>query len=222
MSFYFYFILFYFIFLFFFFFFFFFRKAVFPSGKEPFQIMYKELKASIDFINNFKYQDKTLFTFKTVLPPIDKVNCYDLNAIHSEFEKFLTQLTLTSTGGQNNKQGHIGVELPELEKVLNRVNARVHSMEHLLYRPDGDSSSWFTVSLYSTFRDESKRRVPLRESDYQKFTLGCEWGDLLLGYGTTGKSLWHIYKGDFFFFINNIIIIYLLIVDITIFINFKS
>ena len=38
------------------------------------------------------------------------------------------------------------------------------------------------------------RRFPLKEKDYSRFTLDCNFGDLLLGYGTTGKSLWHIYK----------------------------
>ena len=82
----------------------------------------------------------------------------------------------------------------DLENSLNSVNGKVHSLEHLLSRPLDSSSSWFSVSLYSLFEDESMRRIPLKEKDYSRFSLGCKFGDLLLGYGTTGKSLWHIYK----------------------------
>ena len=70
----------------------------------------------------------------------------------------------------------------------------MHSLEHLLKRPLDSSSSWFSVFLYSDFEEEKMRRIPLKEKDFSKFTLGCKFGDLLLGYGTTGKSLWHIYK----------------------------
>lgn len=175
--------------------------AVFPSGADSTARTHAALKEHIDFVNSFLHDGKNLFRFQHTLPALEKTTQADLSALHSEFEKMLTLLTFTSTG-QQNVRGNIvhndntEAELLRLESHLNGVNGKVHSLEHLLRRGKGDSSSWFSVFLYGELPDERIRRYPLREKDYSKFSLGCKWGDLLLGYGTTGKSLWHIYKGS--------------------------
>jgi hypothetical protein len=166
--------------------------AVFPSGREPLIRVYNLLKKNMDFINSYEFNSTKLFNFKASLPDIDKMSAKELNAIHAEFETFITTVTETATGEQNNKNLAVQNMLLDLESNLNGVNNNVHALEHLISREVTSSSSWFSVYLYGEMKS---RRIPLKDEEYDHFSLDMKWGDLLLGYGTTGKSLWHIYKG---------------------------
>ena len=172
--------------------------AVFPAGDDPTMKTYNSLKQHIDFINTYKKDGKYIYQFENVLPDFDKITQQVLSNFHAEFETMLTKVSSTSTGEQNsrNRREDADPEMLMIEEHLNGVNGKIHSLEHLISRQHGDSSSWFSAFLYGEFDEERLRRYQFKEKDYTKFSLGCKWGDLLLGYGTTGKSLWHIYKGE--------------------------
>jgi len=179
--------------------------AVFPKGKEALLRVHRQLKEHIDYINNYKPDGKNVFNFTTVLKSAEKVSKDDLNSIHKEFEEHLTSLVETATGAQNKvkktlrAQGKVYDK--KLEVHLNGVNGMVHAMEHLVTRPLDSSSSWFSVNLRARFADPSSMRVPLKPAEFYKFTLGCKWGDLLLGYGNIivfGMQSYHIFNYNIF------------------------
>ena len=78
-------------------------------------------------------------------------------------------------------------KLDELDLRLNCVNECVHQLQHIL----DTNSHGFSSALMC--EDRNTPSIPLESKDYQLFTTESSFGDLRLGYGTTGKTLYHLY-----------------------------
>ena len=169
--------------------------AVFPSGTATNRILHNKLENTM---NTFNEKNDLGLKFRTKLPSIESLTRYDLSLVHSEFEKLITRIYTVPTG-DHNKNKVLDLrnisrnQYNELERYLNDVNGLVHSLEHVISRHSNSSSSYFTTYLSSKPLPPD---IPIYKDEYKLFQLNCSFGDLLLGYGTTGKSLYHIYHDE--------------------------
>jgi len=167
--------------------------GVYPAGGEALRKLYKDLKSNIEF---FDSRNGAGLKVQHVLPPVEKLTPRDLNAIHAEFERLITKTFAVPTGEHNKNNQMVTLkgseeEIFALEKALNNINGLVHSMEHVIARPPKCYDSFFTSYMSS---DPFINSIPLSPEEYKLFDLSMSFGDLFLGYGTTGKSVYHIFK----------------------------
>lgn len=76
---------------------------------------------------------------------------------------------------------------------LQEMNVLIHRLENTLGNLSGDPT-YYEQSLL--FYYKGQRRVLLEPSDYEYFVGENLFGDLLLGYGTTGKNLYQCYLNN--------------------------
>jgi len=89
--------------------------------------------------------------------------------------------------------------------LLNQVNNSIHCLETLLLKSTISNGDGCYSGHYTTFlrNGDNAITMPLSDDEYSLFSLECTWGELLLGYGTTGKSLYHVFKDNDMELINN-------------------
>ena len=169
--------------------------GVYPSGEAVKRDLCQKLRDHMEFFNLNNRAEG--MSFKSTYPNPDNITPEHLNMIHSEFEKLITRTYSVPTGEHNRGEiSRLNVSsdmYTKLEKSLNAVNGLVHAMEHILIRGSNSSASFFTAYLSS---DPFINPIPLSDNDYNLFTLENHFGDLFLGYGTTGKSLYHLFKDN--------------------------
>lgn len=157
---------------------------------------YNELMKNIELFenennNNFIFHNKFEF---------NNINQNILNALHTEFEQYLVIFTnenciLTSKDNIKNIQLKNIFNENNIILYLNNINCLIHNLESLLLN---NNSNYITSGYYSTYLYSELFIDPIKLSDneYNLFTVDIKWGELLLGYGTTGKSLYHIFKDN--------------------------
>lgn len=124
-----------------------------------------------------------------------------LNALHTEFETYLVifggQKTLLTNEKNNEKKIilHNTYDENNIIFYLNNINCLIHNLESIIAIGDKEtvSTGFFSTYLYS---EPCVKNIKFDDDEYKLFTLDIKWGDLLLGYGTTGKSLYHIFKDN--------------------------
>jgi hypothetical protein len=165
----------------------------------PAESLKREINESVEYFNiNNGYGAK--------LEYVTEVTQVKLNKLHFEFEYaaniYLPDELLSSEHNQSLQKKE--PKCPDLDLLafhLNNINNNIHALESALMLTDTQLNGYFSTYL----RDMTKVNpsIPLEYDDYQRFTLqGC-FGDLFLGYGTTGKNLFHVFKdNDVHFFTN--------------------
>lgn len=166
--------------------------AVYPTGDH---VVKEQLSKLYEHIKFFNEQNGLGLHFQYAVIPRENISLSDLNLLHSQFEANIIKTNSVLTGSHNkleSKLSNAPVILREgIEKALNSINSLIHSIEHLLSRAKNSYNSYFSAYL------ASEPYVPdlnLASNESNLFNLSSKFGDLLLGYGTTGKSLYHIYK----------------------------
>jgi hypothetical protein len=158
----------------------------------PTEKIIKDLNASVDYFNkNNGYGE--------ILKHISEVNQSDLNDLHYDFEhaanRFLPNDLLSS---EHNKA--IEKLPPKCQDIgllafhLNNINSKIHTLEFAVNLKLEQFRAYFSVFLRDLLKDT--RSIPLDKYDQKLFTLDAQFGDLMLGYGTTGKNLYHIYLNN--------------------------
>ncbi len=148
-----------------------------------------ELNESVDYFNhNNGYGEK--------LKPVLNGVLSELNDLHFEFEhaanRFLPNQLLSSD--HNNAIEKLPPKCDDLELLafhLNNINSKIHTLEFAVDLDKSKKRAYFSIFLRDMLNDT--RSLPLNEEDYKLFSLDACFGDLMLGYGTTGKNLHHIY-----------------------------
>jgi hypothetical protein len=131
----------------------------------------------------------------------ENVNRHSLNVTHAAFETYALKFLTVNLIGEVHKINMLEIDKNEcpcdielMAYHLGNINQCVHAMEKIIeINPHYVCASFSTYLLNS---EELPIEVPLAEEDYSLFTLGYDFGDLMLGYATTGKTLFHIYKDD--------------------------
>jgi hypothetical protein len=129
-----------------------------------------------------------------------------LNKLHFEFEHaaniYLPDELLSSEHNRSLKKKEPKCsDLDLLAFHLNNINNSIHALESALLLSDTGLNAYFSTYLRDMTR--ANPSIPLENDDYERFTLHGRFGDLLLGYGTAGKNLFHVFKdNDKDFFIN--------------------
>jgi len=77
---------------------------------------------------------------------------------------------------------------------LNRVNNLIHNLEELMGQDSDKKGSNGYFSTYFVQGNGGSKKIKFDDDEYDLFTLTHNWGDLFLGYGTTGKSIYHVFK----------------------------
>ena len=126
-----------------------------------------------------------------------------LNALHTEFEKYLVMFMTVNgivddllTNENNLKDKTIlknGFHSDSIIEYLNNINSLIHYLEDIVSskKTNTENNGFLSTYLYST---PYVKPILIEDQEYDLFTLDYKWGDLLLGYGTTGKSLFHLFK----------------------------
>ena len=144
--------------------------------------------------------------YDTKLEYVTDVSQDKLNKLHFEFEHaaniYLPDELLSSDHNQSLKKKD--PRCPDIDLLafhLNNINNSIHGLESALLLSDTQLNAYFSTYLRDMTRVSPV--IPLENEDYQRFTLAACFGDLLLGYGTTGKNLFHVFKdNDIDFLIN--------------------
>lgn len=163
----------------------------------PAETLKREINESVKYFNENN-------GYGAELEYVTEVTQDKLNKLHFEFEHaaniYLPDELLSSEHNQSlQKKEPKCSDLNLLAFHLNNVNNSIHALESALRLSDTQFNAYFSTYL----RDMTKVNpsIPLETDDYQKFTLEGRFGNLLLGYGTTGKNLFHVFKDndlDFF------------------------
>jgi hypothetical protein len=148
-----------------------------------------DLNYSVEYFNKHNGYGETL-------KPVVTASQDELNALHFEFEhaanRFLPNELLSSD--HNKTIVKLPPKCDDLELLafhLNNINSRIHTLEFSVgLRPDS-KRAYFSIFLRDLLNDT--RSIPLGQEDFKLFSLEAKFGDLMLGYGTTGKNLYHIY-----------------------------
>jgi hypothetical protein len=164
-------------------------------GKKE-EIMRDKYNELMENIDKFHSENNNGYKFQYVFD-LSNINQFILNDLHTEFETFLVIFTQGMlTNEKNRKQIHLENEYnyAKIKEYLNQINCLIHNLECVLStKAETFSSGFFSSFLYSS---PYRQPIPLEENEYSYFTVNSHWGDLLLGYGTTGKSLYHIFKDN--------------------------
>jgi len=152
----------------------------------------EDLNNSVEYFNKNNGYGETL-------KPVITANQDELNALHFDFEhaanRFLPNDLLSS---DHNKA--IEKLPPKCENIellafhLNNVNSKIHTLEFSVGLRPESKRAYFSIFLRDLLNDT--RSIPLDKEDYRLFSLDAKFGDLMLGYGTTGKNLYHIYLNN--------------------------
>jgi len=137
---------------------------------------------------------------------VSEVSQENLNKLHFEFEHaaniYLPDELLSSDHNKSlDKKEPKCLDLDLLAFHLNNINNSIHALESALMLSDSQLNAYFSTYLRDMTRVNPS--IPLEHDDYEKFTLQGKFGDLLLGYGTTGKNLFHVYKDNDLNFFRN-------------------
>jgi hypothetical protein len=157
---------------------------------------YNELSTNI---NLFEKENNNGFIFKYKFDLCD-ISDIKLNRLHTEFEEYLsifeTGELLTNEYNICKRNNYELNEFPDIIKqYLNNINSLIHYLEDIIISIKCDSKNfgYFSTYLYS---EPYCSPILLDDDEYDYFDINYEFGDLLLGYGTTGKSLYHVFKDN--------------------------
>lgn len=127
------------------------------------------------------------------IEPVTEVNRAVLNHRHAEFEKYaLMFLNVNLLSDDVIAPTETCSDGTAMSYHLGNINQTVHALEKLI-----EINPRYVCASFSTYVMNAKNKpheIPLAPEDYALFTLGYDFGDLMLGYATTGKSLFHLYK----------------------------
>jgi hypothetical protein len=113
-----------------------------------------------------------------------------LNAIHEEFER--CSYHLYKENQERKRSSDPGYT--EIIDYLENINHNVHLLESIVDKvtDKGSIKSYFTARLKKRDVDDFYD-TPLKDEDYDLFTLDENFGDVYLNYATTGKNLHQIF-----------------------------
>jgi len=167
------------------------------------ELMEKEYAKLIYSMDSFINENNNGFTFYNHFE-LEDISQEKLNALHTEFEENL--IAFSFKGSLQTSNNNFLREIPQIknnfdnvrmEKLLNQVNNSIHCLETLLLKSKIDNGNGCYSGHYTSFlRRDVDINLPIDDNEYSLFVLECKWGDLLLGYGTTGKSLYHVFKDN--------------------------
>ena len=157
---------------------------------------YNELIENIDL---FEKENNNNIIFKHRFA-LEEINNHKLNELHTEFETYILYFTqsdvLTNIKNLKNENKIVNnCNLDNMILYLNNINNIIHNLEDVISCDNNStySSGYFSSYLYSK---PYVKPILLDSNEYELFTIEHKWGDLLLGYGTTGKSLFHLFKDN--------------------------
>lgn len=151
-----------------------------------------DLNHSVEYFNKHNGYGETL-------KPVITASQDELNALHFEFEhaanRFLPNELLSSD--HNRTIEKLPPKCDDLELLafhLNNINSKIHTLEFSVGLMPDSKRAYFSIFLRDLLNDT--RSIPLDQEDFKLFSLESKFGDLMLGYGTTGKNLYHIYLNN--------------------------
>ena len=159
----------------------------FPKNK-----LMEDLNHSVEYFNQHNGYGETL-------KPVITSNQDELNALHFEFEhaanRFLPNELLSSD--HNKTIAKLPPKCDDLDLLafhLNNINSKIHTLEFAVGLNPDQKRAYFSIFLRDLLNET--RSLPLEAEDFKLFSLDAKFGDLMLGYGTTGKNLYHIYLNN--------------------------
>jgi hypothetical protein len=170
--------------------------CIYDNPKEKLHEKYNELITNIRLFEE-ENNNGICFSHKFNLQDISNEK---LNNLHTEFEKFIilfcnsdNLLTSSDNVRPHDESKALKPFSENIITYLNNVNCLIHYLEDIFDYEKNDNNGFYSTYLYSK---PYVRPILLEESDYDLFTLDYNFGDLFLGYGTTGKSLFHLFKDN--------------------------
>jgi hypothetical protein len=152
----------------------------------------EDLNDSVEYFNKYNGYGESL-------KPVITASQEELNALHFEFEhaanRFLPNDLLSSD--HNKAIQKLPPKCEDIELLafhLNNINSKIHTLEFAVGLKPDQKRAYFSIFLRDLLNDT--RSIPLDSEEFKLFSLDAKFGDLMLGYGTTGKNLYHIYLNN--------------------------
>lgn len=149
-----------------------------PSGASfNFQVTIDDFKSALDEMNQHIALIHTQGEIEMAIPMLSQENLSQkyLNDLHEQFHRF------EEASKRNN---HFG----PTRDALGQLNVLIHWVENAYKMLSGTH-----INQFLTYYLHPNQFGPLEDSDYELTRISLNFGDLMLGYGTTGKNLYHCY-----------------------------
>ena len=165
-------------------------------SKEDIDFLIKKLKVYVLLLNRKSHVFNLKQIDRRLLDNINDLNFNKtLNLLHEDFEQNMDCLQVKYQKTANNSDNRY--EYLHLSEVLNTINNTIHEAEGAFLNYHSLKNNQAYVGFCSTCLLDSNgwtgERYNLREEDYQEFALEQFFGQLCIGYDTTGKNLLHAY-----------------------------
>lgn len=165
-------------------------------SKQDVEIFLKKLKSHILLLNKYAY----IFDLKKIDDGLfDNLNVSNVNQIlnlfHEDFETNMNDLQLKYP--KVSSLPEYRDRYLEISKILNIINNTIHEVEGVLHNflnlvRHKKYSGFYSACLIDD-NGWTGPRVNLSSQDFAEFTLEQFFGQLVMGYDTTGKNLLHAY-----------------------------
>lgn len=179
------------------------QKAT-PAGQSfNFEVTQADLGQILDQMNRHVETIKSEALIDMDIPPLDIKNLSQsyLNQLHESFHRYEEEVESRNVYRRNTfkpttkdilcyKTQVLGL-YTQTHFALGKLNTLIHWVENAYKMIGGEH-----INQFFNFYLHPNQFSPLSQEDYELCRISFNFGDLMLGYGTTGKNLYHCYIDD--------------------------
>jgi len=165
-------------------------------SNQDIRLLLKKLQLNIILLNKKSHVFDLKKIDEVLLRNLNRANIYQiLNIIHEDFEQNMNNLQVR----YEQVSTIVGYRTPYLQicEFLNIINNTIHELESTFHNYLNSISKKKYCGFYSTCLINNNgwtgSRINLKNQDYEEFSLEQFFGQLSIGYDTTGKNLLHAY-----------------------------
>ncbi len=172
-----------------------------PAGQSfNFEVTQSDLELILDQMNQLVGVIKGEALINIDIPHLDFRNLSQdyLNQLHESFHRYEEEVESRNVYRRNHftaaKMNHLFYKTQVLglytqtHYALGKLNTLIHWVENAYKMIGGEH-----INQFFNFYLHPNRFSELRPEDYDLCRISFNFGDLMLGYGTTGKNLYHCY-----------------------------
>ncbi len=180
------------------------RANALPAGQSfNFKVTKQDLKKVLDQMNQLVETIKDESLIEVDIPHLSLENITQdyLNQLHESFHRYEETVESRNVYRRNHfsparramlfyKTQVLGLYTPT-HYALGKLNTLIHWVENAYKMLSGEH-----INQFFNFYMHPNQFSNLDESEYELCRISFNFGDLMLGYGTTGKNLYHCYIDD--------------------------
>lgn len=177
------------------------NKGATPAGVSlNFQVTHEDFDRVLSEMNKHLSTIRREEIISLEMPDLSRSNLSQqyLNIIHEKFHRYEEEVQANNVYARNQfslaqspllfyKQQQLNLYTPT-HYALGYLNTLIHWVENAYKMLDGTH-----INQFFNYYLHPNSFAPLKREDYELSRISLNFGDLMLGYGTTGKNLYHCY-----------------------------